>query len=173
MFGCPESRPTITKKTETNAITYAGIVPCTEGIRRSDVSGMKTHQSGINQLGRPFIERNKALSLLLLRQGKFFPSSKLRHRQWATQTPPPDRTDKSFYPSQQKIAGMKIPLWIPEESQTAHGTKNEKGKGEMKEPDDCFVAYIIAGRLSRIARYPGSFMPDDDRRIGVCAGALA
>ena len=111
--------------------------------------------------------------LLLLRQGKLFPSSKLRQRQWASQTPPADRTDKSFYPSQQKAAWMKIPRWIPEELQAVHGTKNEKGKGEMKQPDDCFIAYVITGRLSRIARDRCSFMTDNDCRIGIDAKALA
>ena len=61
MFACPESRPTITKQAETNASIYAGMVPCAEGISKNDVSGIKRHQSAINQLGSPFIGLKYAL----------------------------------------------------------------------------------------------------------------
>ena len=67
---------------------------------------------------------------------------------------------------------MRIPRWVSEKTQAIHSAENEKGKWEIKVPDNRLVTDIVTGCLCRIASDWGPVMPDHDRRIGISAEAF-
>ena len=45
------------------------MVPWADGMSSSEVTGIKMHHSGMNQFGKPFIDRNEGATIAWVREG--------------------------------------------------------------------------------------------------------